>query len=247
MQNIKVWQIIALGLLLIIVGNGFHYELVNVHLNKLIADVGALLVVIGALQFAFDEHARGILLKSIRELISSTEWLLRAGIDRATDRSHSIVEFRDELVLARELTIGVHYSNNSIDRYTEVIRDRIQTKRKTLILMSAEDGPGLAYLQAVLGPDTNLRGAVSKLESFIRRNFESSDLVETKKTPWLLRYNFIATESAIWVIFSPNTPGRVQRIPAVRTYNGSPIFNFFRHDIEALCKDAIDAKTPTTS
>jgi len=230
----------VIGLVLILIGNSFAATWMNVELNELIANVGALLLVVGVLQWYFDEEARSELINRISthidRYLNQRDKISRTGITDCTTNSKTIVsDFPQQIFIdANKFALGIHYSDGVIARFESVIRERIKANRETQIIHSKPNGISRSYLEECLATKVDLDGKVSKLRSLVTSRFSNSTYVKMLEHDRVLRYSFIYIDSGIWVVFLTNTDGYEPSLPAIYVSNGSSLFDLFKRDVADL-------------
>jgi hypothetical protein len=91
------WILIAVGALLILFSNSFQATFLNVKLHEYVASIGALLLVVGTLQFFFDERMRNDLLGDVRAFLEKRDRLGGLGLADVFEDSKQIATLTDEL------------------------------------------------------------------------------------------------------------------------------------------------------
>lgn len=224
--------IVVLGLCLILIGNGFNYSALKIDFDSLIVNLGALLLVIGTLQWIFDEGMRREIVREISIATLGTDRIYRSGLRDCTENSRKIDE--DNLWKSSQtLIIGVHYSNRFIKDNADVIKHRIASEKATKIFHIKEDSLAAKYLFESHSGKSSIGEKTKNLESLITNEFGDSNLVEIIGHARILRYSFIKTDQTIWVKFFTNSAG-YSVIPAIKVETGTPLFEFFDSDITRL-------------
>jgi hypothetical protein len=101
-----------LGIALIVAGNSFSWTTWNIKAHELLANVGALILVIGVLQWFFDENSRQQLIdrviSSITTYLDRREHFARLGATECVRDSKTIISepWASQLIAARVLAIG---------------------------------------------------------------------------------------------------------------------------------------------
>jgi hypothetical protein len=229
-----------IGIVLIAAGNAFSWTIANVKIDQLISNLGALILVVGVLQWFFDEESRQRLIDRINVQIegylAKRDNLTRLGATECTIDSKSIVSqpWADELIEARTLAIGIHYSDGVIVRFETIIRARMAQNKITQVIHSDPNGLGRSYLEGCLSIPVDLEQKVARLQQLVATRFEQSSKIRMISHKRVLRYSFIYSERAIWLIFLTNSDGYEPALPAFRIAGGTPLFEFFKRDIADL-------------
>jgi hypothetical protein len=229
-----------IGIVLIVSGNTFELKIWHIEIHELLSHVGAVILVVGLLQWFFDEESRQHLIdminQRIEEYLSRRDNLARLGVAECTADSKLIVSdaWAKELIEARTLAIGVHYSDATIARFEAIIRARMAQNKITQILHSGKTGVAKSYLEGCLSVPVNLEAKVSQLERLISTRFDNSQRIRMIPHERVLRYSFVFCEKALWLIFITNTDGYEPSLPAFRIVGGTSLFEFFKRDIAKL-------------
>lgn len=227
--------IIVVGLVLILIGNGFKYELLKIDIDSMIVNIGALLLVIGTLQWIFDEGVRKEIVQEISMATLGTERIYQNGIVDCLDDSKKI---NDENIWksTSELIIGVHYSNRFLKDYAEIIKYRINHSKYTYILHLEDQSDAANYLRNSRSGDSSIGEKTRQMNNLIELEFQSSPLIKIIKHNRVLRYSFIKTDQSIWIRFFTNSKG-YSLVPAIKIGVGTPLFLFFENDIKKINED----------
>jgi len=229
-----------IGIVLIIIGNSFSWTVWNVKLHELLANVGALILVVGVLQWFFDEESRQHLVDQLTSQIgvylNRRDNFASLGATECTLDSKSIIseKWAAELIGARPLAIGIHYSDGIVARFEPIIRTRIANNRTTQILHSDPNGLARSYLERCLSVPVDLPAKVSQLQQLVSSRFSQSSKIRLIQHGRVLRYSFVFSEQALWLIFLTNSDGYEPALPAFRISAGTPLFEFFKRDIQDL-------------
>lgn len=129
-SHISKLILIVFALLLILVGNGFDYSVLKVDVDSVIVNLGALLLIIGTLQWIFDEGMRNEIIKEISETTLGTDRIYKAGIRDCVDNSKRIDE-ENIWKMSKVLIVGVHYSNRFFEDHADVIKHRVSLSKET--------------------------------------------------------------------------------------------------------------------
>jgi hypothetical protein len=225
-------KIIILGLLLILVGNGFQSTFLKIQVDGVVANIGALFLFVGTLEWIFDETARRELVYEIFKSIRGDDRIHRNGLIDCLTNSREVNE-SEEWLSAKTLVIGIHYSSRFIEDNLELIQQRTRFKRTTIIAHVKGESPACDYLKKSGSGLSEPIESIRKLKKFVNVEFPGSPYVEIREHSRLLRYSFIYTEESIWIKFFTNSEGRA-RVPAFRIISKTPLFNFFEDDIRRM-------------
>lgn len=228
--------LLSAGLLLILIGNGFNFTILKIDIDSLVVNIGALLLVVGALQWIFDEGLREEIVQEISVAALGSDRIYKSGIRDCLDNSKKIDE--ESIWKATEsLVIGVHYSNRFFDDHEEVIKHRINSNKETHIFHIEETSVAATYLRQSHSGRSDIGEKTKNLTDLIEKEFGASPLIKVIKHNRVLRYSFIKTDQTVWVRFFTNSEG-YSAIPAIKVEIGSPLFEFFQKDIGRLLEQS---------
>ena len=224
-------KLIIIGLFLIVIANVSQYELLKIRLDELLANVGALFLVAGTIEWLFDVRARKELVYEIVHSIRGDDRMHRYGLMDCLTNSKDVEE-KEEWENAKILVVGLHYSPRFIEDYPDVIKKRIKQKKRTVICHIKSNSPATNYLknsESGFEIETNLE----KISTLKKEEFGDSAYIELIEHDRVLRYMFVYTELSIWVKFFTNSKGSAV-VPAIRVRPATPLFEFFESDIRNL-------------
>jgi hypothetical protein len=226
------------GLILIGVSHTFHLEWFKIPLDRLIAEVGALILVVGILHWLFDLGLRKEMLREVSASVVGSTVLHECGLDSCSMNSRQ-VDDSAHWSQSAHLTIGNQYSARFFKDFHHVLRERCRRKLPTTVTVLHSDGSAAAYLRGSMSVDPGVKAAVSEILALLEQiDNGTKKYVHVIFHNQVLRYSFIQTGEYIWIKFFTNSPGRAI-VPAFKVRSGTPLFNFFADDIKRLleCSD----------
>lgn len=219
------------GLLLVLVANTFDATILKVDVDNSLANLGALLLIVGVLQWLFDTSVRQTFFRDIRSEIIEYKSVSESGICEYHHDSKD-VDFRDMFLTSSNLIIGVNYSAKLIDSSIGLLGERARSRRKTTIVCVASDSPAELFLEKDFG-GPGISDRIKKIIHVAREHDPSGEFIRIVRVPTVLRYSFIQFDHRIWAI--PGTSGKGRRaVPGFFVRYGTSWFDHFRHDIEKL-------------
>jgi hypothetical protein len=222
-------KLIILGLLLILVGNGFQSTFLKIQIDAVVANIGALFLFVGTVEWIFDETARRELVYELFRSIRGDDRIHRNGLVDCVINSKEVLE-QEEWVKAKILVVGIHYSPRFVEDNIDLIKERIRNKRKTVICYVGVSTAAAQYLEHSASGLSDIDASISKLKSLTQSQFGSSQYIELIEHDRVLRYMFIYTEFSVWIKFFTNAKGYAT-VPAMKVRATTPLFEFFRADI----------------
>lgn len=220
-----------LGIILIVLGNAIDFKYWKIDFGTNISGVGALLLVIGILQWFFDRHVRSDFFAEIREEILGDTQAAQSGICGFYENSKS-VNFSEYFVSSTNLTIGVNYSGKLIDNCIELLADRTRKGNKTTIVTIKSGSHAQKFIEEDYS-HANVEDGLKKIDDMVNGLDPEGKLIQIKRVPTVLRYSFVRFDSRIWIVFGTNGPGR-RAVPGFYVSHGTPWHSHFEEDIRLL-------------
>jgi hypothetical protein len=209
----------------------------KVEIDHLVAEVGALLLVLGFLHFMFEQRLREGMLNEISSAVLGDERMHDLGLADCLLNSRDVRD-TGHWEAASRLVIGLQYSPRFVEDFHPVIIKRAAAKKTTTILLMDENSAAARYLKESKTGIADVGGGVSRIRQLIEEAATGwkARYVHIKKHERVLRYSFICTEESIWVKFYPNSNARMT-VPALKVRAGTALYNFFDADIRRLGGD----------
>jgi len=108
--------ILFVGVLLIAVSTTFQFTFLKVEIDHLVAEVGALLLVLGFLHFTFEQRLREGMLNQVSAAVLGDERLDQSGLADCLLNSKDVKETA-HWETAKSLIIGLQYSPRVIEDF----------------------------------------------------------------------------------------------------------------------------------
>ena len=231
-QNIRL-ILGFVGVLFIAASGTFQLTILKVQIDHLVAEVGALLLVLGVLHFMFELRLREEMLKEVSSAVLGNERLHETGLADCLLNSKDVKDL-EHWEAATTLTLGLQYSPRFVEDFHWIIGKRAAAKKRTTILLMDENSPAARYLKESNTGVADVQGGVSRIRQLISESAKGeTDCITIKTHDRVLRYSFIHTEESIWIKFYTNSNTRMT-VPALKMRAGTPLYNFFNADIEHL-------------
>ena len=227
----KAFMVIA-GLILIIIGNNFDKDFLKVSVDGMLANIGALLMLVGILQWIFDEAARNELILEIVKTIKGDNELQANGVVGCLSNSREIKDIKDWQD-ADLLVVGAQYSARFIEDRHTLIAERIRNKKITYFCCNESDSNAVKYLKDSSIGTSDINQKLAELERRVT-SLNGANFVKIFKVATLFRYSFIYTEKSIWIRFFTNANVYCSELPALKIKSSTPFFKFFHTDIKNM-------------
>lgn len=237
-QRIALILIVG-GLVLIIAANTFHLELLKVQVDHVLAEVGALILIVGTLHWMFEINLRNEMLKDIASTALGSSRIYESGlVDCAIDSkkvSESVL-----WIASQQLIIGIHYSPRYLEHMHPTLKERCKKRRPTKIYVVKPESQAAEYLKGSQTRITDIQNEIGRIEDLLKDCDPNQEHIELCYHQRILRYNFIYTEQYIWINFLPNS--RIKTVfPAFKIQAEAPLFDFFERDIKSFATQEVEA------
>ena len=225
------------GLSCLLGAQAFHFTLLKVSLDHLLAEVGALLLVVGVLHSQFEMKIRNEMLKEVADSVLGNTHLYDSGLSDWRKDSKTVNE-ADHWGRSPVLRIGVQYSSKFADDFHAVLESRCKADLDTTFLVLTPDGKGAAYLKGTNTGFADVKGGVERIKALaLEAEAGVHGRVRVLMHDRILRYSFIQTDEAVWVKFFTNSKAKAT-VPAFRFRAGTPMYEFVLRDIQHLEMEA---------
>jgi hypothetical protein len=222
----------VIGTILIGVSNMFQYEWMKVQLDRLMAEVGALILVVGILHWFFEFGLRKEMLREVARTAAGSAHVHQCGLDTCSLNARDVDE-RAHWSQSANLTIGYQYSPSFFKEFHEVFRERCRRGLPTTVTILHADGAAARYLHDSTTGNPTVRQSVSEIVALFREIDPNRDGCKILFHDRVLRYSFIQTNEQIWIKFYANSPERTT-VPAFKVRADTPLFKFFADDIKRV-------------
>jgi len=208
-----------------------------------LANIGGLILIVGILQWMFDQQMREEMIHEISRIVLSNERIRQNGITDCYQNSlnfdNHLSEHLEQWKKAERLIIGAHYAEAFFSNYISLFEERCKAECSTVVLISNPDSLGIKYLK---DSDPEVPNVEERVQRIIRLLTSPPHGCTTQMHiylhPVVLRYLFIATEDSIWFVPMLNSKGRSQ-VPAIQIRHDSPLYTIFYDDIQRLIQQAV--------
>jgi hypothetical protein len=229
-ENVALWLSIF-GIVLTVIGNAIECTIWKVSVGGIFANVGALFLIIGVLQWFFDRKVRHNFFAEIREEIVGSHRIAASGMSDFYKDSKD-VEFTEHFLSSQELIVGVNYSAKLIDNSISLLKSRTERGLKTTIIAVDPKCEAAKFLAADYQIQNTATG-INTIHQIVKDIDPKGKWIEIKLVNTILRYSFIKFDSRIWVVISTNGRGR-RAVPGFFVSQGRDWFNHFAEDITLL-------------
>ncbi|MGB9233573.1 MAG: hypothetical protein WCC04_04105 [Terriglobales bacterium] len=222
----------VIGAVLIGLSNTFQYEWMKVRVDRLVAEVGALILVVGILHWFFELGLRKEMLREVASTAGGSAHVHECGLDTCCLNARDVDEHAHWSQSAN-LRIGYQYSPSFFKNFHEVFRERCRRGLPTTVAILKADGAAARYLHDSTTGNPTVRQSVAEIVNLFREIDPNGDRCKIPFHDRVLRYSFIQTDECVWIKFYANSPERTT-VPAFKVRADTPLFNFFADDIKRL-------------
>ncbi|TGN17909.1 hypothetical protein [Leptospira idonii] len=205
----------------------------NININQVLSNIGVFLIIVPTMQFFFDSIFQDLFFEKIFIGVLGSLKIKESGIISATNDSKEINS--EDFLKSEVLIIGFHYSTRFIETHHSTIIERSRNKLHTTILYLDPTSEASIFLQNNESTNSNPNDQIQKLKNLFEKatelNREYLKLIPHKS---ILKYSFILTDNYVWIKFYTNQKGVFTKIPAIKVTLESPMYNFFKKDINGF-------------
>lgn len=226
----------VMGLLLITIASSFHLEVYKVKIDHVMAEVGALFLIVGTLHWLFERNLRKEMLKDIATTALGSARIHDSGIVDCLLNAKDVSEI-SLWKASNTLVIGIHYSTRFLEQIHEILKQRCNNLKETQICVVKPTSMAAEYLEKSQTGIGGISTSIDRIKFLIKACDTNVDKIQILYHERVLRYSFIYTEQFIWIKFFPNSKERTI-VPAIKLQSGTPLFTFFESDIKRFIKEA---------
>jgi hypothetical protein len=228
------------GAFLVGLANTFQRQWLKVPLDRLMAEVGALILVVGMLHWFFEFGLRKEMLREVAYTAVGTARLHECGLDSCNMNARDVDE-RAHWSQSASLTIGYQYSPSFFKDFHEVLRERCKRGLPTRITILRQEGAAARYLHDSTTGNPAVKQSVSEIIALLKEIDPAGNGCTLLFHDRVLRYSFIQTDECVWIKFYANSAARTT-VPAFKVRSDTPLFRFFAEDIKRLLEHCNGAK-----
>jgi hypothetical protein len=236
-ENARLLLIVG-GLVLILLGNAFEFSILKIKLGDQLVQVGSLLLIVGLLHWIFETRMKRQFMREIVDTVVGAGRTSSSGIVDFTHNSRS-VDYKNIIRLAKQVTIGEHYSSRFFEDHAPEIRARLSRGAQMTAILLKPKTLAFDYLKESGSGHGGIDEQITKIRE-IATSPNASDAHKNKagrlQIWWhsrVLRYSFIMTEDLIWVRFFTNSSG-YSLVPAICVVKDTQLYDFFKMDVNRL-------------
>lgn len=233
-------SLFVFGAILIGAANTFQAEWLKVSLDRLMAEVGALVLVVGMLHWFFEFGLRKEMLREVAYTAVGTAHMHECGLDACNMNARQVDE-RTHWSQSASLTIGYQYSPTFFKDFHDVLRERCRRRLATTIAILRADGAAARYLHDSTTGNPAVKQSVSEIIALLKEIDPAGNGCTLLFHDRVLRYSFIQTDECVWIKFYANSAARTT-VPAFKVRCDTPLFGFFAEDIKRLLEHCNAAK-----
>ena len=236
LETHRVLMLVIFGLTCLATASTFEYTFAKVDVDNFVAEVGALFLVVGSLQFLFEMRLRRELLSEVASAVIGSERVVASGLIDWLEDSRKVSD-EEHWRHSKKLTVGIQYSPKFLDDHHAIVRARCVAGLDTTVLVLKPDGDAASYLTTTRTGQANVAGNVARIRELAKEaGMETQGNVKVVEHDRVLRYSFIETEECVWIKFFTNSRGRAT-VPALKVKAGTPMYAFLCNDTQRLMGD----------
>ena len=231
-ENVRL-KLVLFGLVLIVAANTFHFTILKVPLDRVVAEVGALILIVGVLHFFYEMRIRQEMLREVAASVLENQRIHNSGVSDCLVNSRDVNE-AVHWEQAKNLTVGIQYSSRFFEDFRGVLESRCAAGKETTVLALKPESDATRYLKGTHTGLANVAEGLQRIRALLdEASADSGHSVPLLQHDRVLRYSFIRTEEAVWIKFFANSLDRTT-VPAMRFRANTPLYNFVSGDVDRL-------------
>ena len=171
LETHRVLMLVIFGLTCLATASTFEYTFAKVDVDNFVAEVGALFLVVGSLQFLFEMRLRRELLSEVASAVIGSERVVASGLIDWLEDSRKVSD-EEHWRHSKKLTVGIQYSPKFLDDHHAIVRARCVAGLDTTVLVLKPDGDAASYLRTTRTGQANEVGALFLVVGSLQFLFE---------------------------------------------------------------------------
>jgi hypothetical protein len=212
----------------------------KIQLDRLVAEVGSLILIVGMLHWFYEFGLRRQMLREVAYTAVGTTHLHECGVDACNMNARNVDESA-HWARCQHLTIGYQYSASFLKAFHEVLRERCKRGLPTTIAILRAGGAAARYLHDSTTGNPAVKKSIDEIVALLKEIDPDGNGCKLLFHDRVLRYSFIQTDEHVWIKFYANSSARTT-VPALKMRSGTPLFGFIAGDIERLLENCNAAK-----
>ena len=235
-ENVRL-ILVVVGLVLIAAANTFHFAILKVPLDRVVAEVGALILIVGVLHFFYEMRIRQEMLREVAASFFENQRIYNSGVSDCLVNSREVNEAA-HWRRAQNLTVGIQYSPKFFEDFHEILKSRCTAGKETTVLALEPESDAAQYLKRTGTGFANVAEGRKRIRAMLDdASADSGHSVPLLRHDRVLRYSFIRTEEAVWIKLFANSRDRAI-VPAMRFRVNTPLYDFVSGDVDRLIAEA---------
>ncbi len=236
MSSPDVWQatlgMIILGLLLIMIGQVVNSVVLKIDVGSLLANLGSFIAVVGVLNWLYEMFARRKFFQEMYELLTGSHSLFESGLSGYTANSLD-VKFRQELAETTNVLTLFSYNSRFLSDYQNEIQALLSRGGKANFIFLSEQSRTISTMKSLGWESASMTSHYRKIESFARAFDTQTCKPDVTYIDAIPRYSAVKLDARIYIILGTTSNHR-QHVPALCVKAGSPLYQFFSADLDAV-------------
>ncbi|MFT0876811.1 hypothetical protein VRZ08_09630 [Rhodopseudomonas sp. G2_2311] len=222
--------IVCLGLFLLVVGLILQGKL---DYPSMLTNAGSALALVGAFQWIYDFTAKKALHNELIETVIASRTVADSGVSEYFTDSKE-VRFRKQIEETKDLVTLFSCNSRFLVDYRPQIETLLNNGGTARFIFLRRDSPTISLMKNLGWDEPSLNSNYTKIDQFhaeLRDKY--NERLQICYVDNLLRYSAVKFDNSIYVIWNTCSPRR-QPVPAMRVRSNTPLWDFFKNDIESL-------------
>ncbi|MDE0364287.1 MAG: hypothetical protein OXP09_01795 [Gammaproteobacteria bacterium] len=199
------------------------------------------MAVVVSAQWYYDNHTKRQLLIEVSKAAIAYTNVARSGISNFVEKTREI-DYDELFSHSETIIIGFQHNPRVVDEYFTELQSRVTDGKETRILVSDQNGNAVTYLSKSLQDSDHIIPEIRKVidkTNAINRVEKAKQTLQLRFHDAVLTYSFVYSKDGVWIKAYRNSLGKSSP-PGIFVRSASPLFEFYKQDIESLWELASD-------
>lgn len=230
-----VYGTIIIGMAMVIISQPISPDASILHISvaPFIANLGAFLTLIGALNLAYEKFSRQQFMNEIREKIVGSTTIADAGIESIYETSIR-VNYAPFIESATNMSIMFNFSSRILSDYSTELEKLLNRGGSITIVRLKRDGHVVSLMKEQGYDKDHISSNYKKFDEMIL-GLGHTDKIVVYDTDVTLKYAAVLFDNDGFLILATSSAGR-QSVPAIHFSRGGTLWNFVERDVQAAGK-----------
>jgi len=230
--------IVLVGLVTIVLSVEIPETIAGLPAREVLRELATFVIASLLVHWIYESYMKQEIFQDVTDYIVKTINVSRSGLFDYYDDTKNI-DYSTIMSQSSTLIIGLHYSPRLIEDNHPLLVQRVKQGKDTVIIASSPRGNAIDFLKRVRIENDHIDANIKKITSLVREiNLnQKRKHVQLLYHDEVLRYSFVLSDDQVWIKLYRNTRG-LSNVPGFAVKVGTPLFEFFKADIDKLRQGA---------